>query len=72
MDWGPRTLSGRTLLQTGTFFSPNGICLVVMQATSVSIRTIAAGKEYVLDITKPMTPRSVSLRCSKLLRELKT
>lgn len=72
MDWGPRKYVGKAWFQTGTFFSPNGICLVVMQATNVTIRTIATGQEYVLEVAKPMTPRSVSLRCSKLLKELKT
>ncbi|WP_428666250.1 hypothetical protein [Runella sp.] len=69
-DWEPRQKQGKSWFQQGTFTSPNGMCLIHMEATFTQIKTVAEGKQYLYEIYKPLTPRSVSLRCGKLLKKL--
>lgn len=71
-DWAPRQKQGKSWFQLGTFTSPNGICLIHMEATFTQIKTVAEGKQYLYQINKPLTPRSVSLRCGKLLKKLQS
>lgn len=69
-DWAPRQKQGKSWIQLGTFTSPKGMCLIHMEATFTQIKTVAEGKQYLYRINKPLTPRSVSLRCGKLLKKL--
>lgn len=69
-EWNTRRNVGKSWCQTGIFVSQRGICTILTGPKQTVISTAVGGREYKMVVEGPLTPRGVSVRCSKLLKML--
>jgi hypothetical protein len=69
-DWQLVRRTGKEWYQKGVFLSPNGICLIHLEAMYARIETVVGGIRYEVNINRNITPRGASMKCSRLLKKL--